>query len=81
MKKLDGHVELPEIGVGREATMRVVLAIVCATAVAFYVRFLVALCKESRDTRICYLLRLEATSEEESAMDTMREETVCERAA
>jgi hypothetical protein len=60
--------------------MWIVLAI-CAMALAFYVRFLVALCKELRYTRICYLVRIEPTTGEEPAVEPMREETTSQRAA
>jgi len=36
----------------------------CTVSIGFYVRFLVALCKECRQQRICYLVRLEPGFEE-----------------
>jgi hypothetical protein len=50
-------------------------------AVAFYVRFLVALCREYRYTRICYLVCIEATTSEEPAVEATRDETMSQRAA
>jgi hypothetical protein len=56
------------------------IAAVCVGSVAFYVRFLFALCKESRRHWISYLVRLEPESEyeeiavyeEPAASDSMR---------
>jgi len=36
----------------------------CTIGIGFYVRFLVALCKECSHHRICYLVRLQPSSEE-----------------
>jgi len=59
----------------------VVLVTVCAAAVPFYLRFLVALCKECRYTRICYLVRIEPRAAEELLAESDREESRSERAA
>ena len=62
------------------SAMWIILAI-CAAAVAFYVRFFVALCKECNQTRTCYLVCIVATGDEDSALQPMREETISKRAA
>jgi hypothetical protein len=58
-----------------------VLTAVCAVGVLFYLRFLIALCKECRFTRISYLVRLEPTVREESISETARGEPMSRRAA
>jgi hypothetical protein len=58
-----------------------VLIAVCAVGVAFYLRFLIALCKEVFRTRICYLLRLEPDALKELNVEAERQETMLRRAA
>jgi hypothetical protein len=45
------------------------IAALCTLGVAFYVRFLIALCKECRHHCICYLVRLESSSLEHTTPD------------
>lgn len=72
----------PVVGPERgELAMWVVFATVCAVAVPFYVRFLVAMCREYRYARISYLVRIEPTAHEESVAVPTRRETMSERAA
>jgi uncharacterized protein (UPF0179 family) len=40
--------------------MMTMMTALCVVGVAFYVRFLVALCKECRIRRICNLVRLQS---------------------
>jgi hypothetical protein len=49
-----------EAGMGAIALM----SVLCTAGVAFYVRFLVALWKESKHRWICYLVRLEPDANE-----------------
>ena len=58
-----------------------VLTSVCGVGVLFYLRFLIAVCKECRFTRVCYLVRLEPQSHEESIEEAVRGETMFRRAA
>jgi len=53
----------------------------CTVAVAFYVRFLVALWKECRHIGICYLVRLQYDSDEDLIPETPRVDTSFPRAA
>jgi hypothetical protein len=41
------------------------MAVLCAAGVIFYVRFLIALCKDCRRERISYLVRLRSGSDDE----------------
>jgi len=41
-----------------------IMAVLCSVGVAFYLRFLVALCKECRLRRTCYLVRFQPNSDE-----------------
>jgi len=61
--------------------MSFILTAICAAGVLFYLRFLVALCKECRFTRICYLVRLEPKAHEGLMSDAARVETIFRRAA
>ena len=47
----------------------VLMATLCTLGVAFYARFLFALCKECRQERICYLVRLHTHSLETTVPD------------
>jgi hypothetical protein len=58
-----------------------ILTAICAVGVSFYLRYLVALCKECRLTRIRYLLRLEPKAHEGLMSEAVRGETVSRRAA
>ena len=41
-----------------------VMTALCTVSIAFYVKFLVAVCKECKHERICYLVRLQRDSVE-----------------
>jgi hypothetical protein len=45
------------------------MAILCALGIAFYARFLFALCMECRHQRICYLVCLRTHSIEQAVPD------------
>jgi hypothetical protein len=47
------------------------MATVCAAGIAFYVRFLVALCTECIHRRICYLVRLQPASSEYTVLEPL----------
>ncbi|MGB6473744.1 MAG: hypothetical protein WBF04_06645 [Candidatus Sulfotelmatobacter sp.] len=67
---------------GRGAfAMWFVLTAICAMGILFYLRFLVALCKEYRFMRIGYLVRLEPTARQESMYEKARAEIGSRRAA
>jgi uncharacterized protein (UPF0179 family) len=53
----------------------------CAVSISFYLRFLIALCKECRRHRICYFVRLEPGSEEYLIPHTQELGTSISRAA
>ena len=63
--------------------MFVILAMtaLCTGGVAFYVRFLVALCKECRHQRICYVVRLQPESLEHIIPEAQELEASIRRAA
>jgi len=56
------------------------LLTVCA-AVPFYVRFLIAICRERWHARICYLVRLERAESEIPVVRERHESVVAARAA
>lgn len=58
-----------------------VMTAICALGILFYLRFLVALCKEYRFTRICYLVCLEPKAPEGSMSEAVRGESISRRAA
>jgi hypothetical protein len=58
-----------------------VITAVCSFGVAFYIRFLVALCQEWRHQRICYLVRLQPDSSEHVIPAAPELETSIGRAA
>jgi len=58
-----------------------ILTAICAVGVSFYLRYLVALCKECRFTRICYLVRLEPKAHQGSMSDAVSGEAISRRAA
>ena len=58
-----------------------ILTAICAAGVSFYLRCLVALCKECGFTRICYLVPLEAKAQEGLTREAERGETISRRAA
>lgn len=58
-----------------------ILTAICAVGVSFYLRYLVALCKECRFTRICYLVRLEPKAHEGLMSEALHRETISRRAA
>ena len=57
------------------------ITVLCTAGVAFYVRFLVALCKECRLDRIGHWLRLRLSSGEATIVELQRPETPVTRAA
>lgn len=57
------------------------MATLCALGVAFYARFLFALCKECRHQRICYLVCLRTHSPEQEVPDDHVFDTSIARAA
>jgi hypothetical protein len=61
--------------------MWLVLTSICGIGVLFYLRFLIALCKECCFTRVCYLVRLEPQIHEGSVGETMSEPVMSRRAA
>jgi hypothetical protein len=58
-----------------------ILTAICAGGVSFYLRYLVALCKECRFTRTCYLVGLEPKAHEGLTSEAVRGETISRRAA
>lgn len=58
-----------------------ILTAICAVGVSFYLRYLVALCKECRVTRVCYLIRMEPKGHEGLMSEAGRGETISRRAA
>lgn len=54
---------------------------VCAAGIAFYVRFLVALCTECMHRRICYLVRLEPGRNEYPTPELLETDKSLRRAA
>ena len=60
-----GKDELQEVAM----LIAVFMATRCALGLAFYARFLFALCKECRHKRICYLVRLQTHSLERAARE------------
>lgn len=58
-----------------------ILTAICAVGVSFYLRYLVALCKEFRFTRICYLVCMEPKAHEGLMSEAAHGETVSRRAA
>jgi hypothetical protein len=57
------------------------MTVLCTAGVAFYVRFLVALCKESKLRRNGYWLRLRLGSREATILELQRSERSVTRAA
>jgi len=49
--------------------LSVAISTLCTLGVTFYLRFLIALCKECRRHRICYLVRLQSDSLEHAIPD------------
>jgi hypothetical protein len=60
---------------------RITLASVCAVAIPFYVRFVVAMCTECRFAWIGYLVRIEPTANEPSVVEIRHEDELSSRAA
>jgi hypothetical protein len=58
-----------------------VMGTVCAAGIAFYVRFLVAICTEFIHRRICYLVRLQSDSEEYPTLEPLERKKSIARAA
>jgi hypothetical protein len=58
-----------------------VLTSICGVGVLFYLRFLIALCKECRFARVYYLVSLEPQAHEGLVGETVSEETMARRAA
>ena len=59
----------------------VTLASICAVAIAFYLRFLVALCSEYRFVRICYLACIQPAVVEGVVVEMGHEDEILGRAA
>ena len=59
----------------------VAMTVLCTAAMAFYIRFLVALCKECKPRRIGYWVRLRLGSGEESIPEVRQRERPVTRAA
>ena len=57
------------------------MTVLCTSGVTFYVRFLVALCKECRHQRISYVVRLQPESLEHIIPEARELETSIPRAA
>jgi len=57
------------------------ITVLCTAGVAFYVRFLVALCKECGADRLSYWLRLRLGHREATIVELQRPETPVTRAA
>ena len=65
-----------------EAVMLIAaMAALCAAGVTFYVRFLIALCKECRRERISYLVRLQPASDDDVLTESSESGTSIPRAA
>jgi len=54
---------------------------ICAVGVAFYLRFLIALWKESRHAWICYLVRLDPEAGANPVVPLLKKEKSLARAA
>ena len=59
----------------------IIFATVCAAGVSFYLRFLVAMAKECRHTRICYLVRIQPDAREIAIVKPSRQPKPVARAA
>jgi hypothetical protein len=59
----------------------VAMTVLCTAAMAFYIRFLVALCKECKPRRIGYWARLRLGSGEESIPELRQRKQPVARAA
>jgi hypothetical protein len=59
----------------------VMLATVWTVGVPFYLRFLVALCKEFRHVKMCYLVRIQPTVSEVPLIEKKQEKMLGARAA
>jgi hypothetical protein len=57
------------------------LASICAAAIPFYLRFLVALCKEYTFARNCYLVRIEPEVDQSPIDQMSHGDELSERAA
>jgi hypothetical protein len=71
------------LGLNQEAAMFVMLAmmVLCTAGVAFYVQFLVALCKECKPRRIGYWVRLRLDSGEDTIAELQQSKRPVTRAA
>jgi hypothetical protein len=58
-----------------------ILTAICAVGVSFYLRYLVALCKECHFTRVCCLVRLVPKAHHGLMAEAVRGETISRRAA
>ena len=56
-----------------------VMTVLCTAAIAFYVRFLVALCKECKPRRIGYWVRLRLGSGEDEIAELQERKSVAGR--
>ena len=53
----------------------VAMAVLCAVGVTFYMRFLIALCKECRPQGISYLVRLQSEWDDEVLAESIEPRT------
>ena len=58
-----------------------VMTVLCTAGIAFYVRFLVALCKECKPRRIGYWVRLRVGSGEDAIAELQQRKKTVTRAA
>jgi hypothetical protein len=58
-----------------------ILASICALAIAFYLRFLVALSGECHFARICYLVRIQPEAIELAVVEARNDDELSVRAA
>ena len=61
--------------------VRAVMTALCTAGIAFYIRFLFALCKELKHRWICYLVRLQPDANEYLIPEPRKVETSFPRAA
>ena len=75
--EFSGHKSYPEEAMAAS----VALITLCATAAGFYVRFLLAMCREFRYVWICRILHLQPVPNEISVLEPRREPSDLRRAA
>jgi hypothetical protein len=60
---------------------KMAMTILCMTGIAFYVRFLIALCKECKPHSVGYWVRLRLGSDEDTIAEVPEQRRVLTRAA